>query len=545
MAFTFITVTDHYELASGVPAPSDPSLSASRRSRIRFTPSAPMINDGVVVQAPVTALLDATGGLFVVLAANTDPTTVPNPTDGDAFASYYVEEFVETAVVARYYVQIPHDAVGGTVVLSSLNRAVLPPVVTYPAPGPTGPQGDPGPGVPTGGATGAALVKSSSSDYATTWQAVTALATALTIASRDAAGAVEVGTPMTNGHATTKQYVDGAIAAIVASAPGVLDTLNELAAALGNDPAFATTMANALAQRLRVDVAQSLTGTQQSQGRSNLALGGAAVLNVGTAAGTVAAGDDSRITGAVPSTRQVIAGTGLTGGGTLAADRTLTVSYGTAAGTAAQGNDSRITGAVQNTRQVISGTGLTGGGDLTADRTLAVAYGTTSTTAAVGNDSRITGAAQKASNLSDLASASTARTNLGLVAVAASGSASDLSTGTLSNARLPRVLSPVTALTGQTGAISTDAATAGNFIDWTCTGNVTLNAPTNPSNHQILHIAALASGATRTVTLGSGVQNASGATFPLSVPSGKVGRIALEYVGLLSAWVVTAAVVTP
>lgn len=40
--------------------------------------------------------------------------------------------------------------------------------------------------------------------------------------------------------------------------------------------------------------------------------------------------------------------------------------------------------------------------------------GTTSTQAAAGNDSRITGAAQKSSNLSDLASVSTARSNLGL-----------------------------------------------------------------------------------------------------------------------------------
>lgn len=44
----------------------------------------------------------------------------------------------------------------------------------------------------------------------------------------------------------------------------------------------------------------------------------------------------------VNSTRQIIAGTGLTGGGTLATDRTLAVSYGTAAGTATQGNDSRV-----------------------------------------------------------------------------------------------------------------------------------------------------------------------------------------------------------
>jgi hypothetical protein len=96
--------------------------------------------------------------------------------------------------------------------------------------------------------------------------------------------------------------------------------------------------------------------------------------------------------GDVPSTRQIIAGTGLTGGGTLAADRTLTVAYGSTSGTATQGNDSRVVNAVQTSRQVIAGTGLTGGGDLSADRTLTVAYGTTAGTAAQGNDLRITSA---------------------------------------------------------------------------------------------------------------------------------------------------------
>lgn len=54
----------------------------------------------------------------------------------------------------------------------------------------------------------------------------------------------------------------------------------------------------------------------------------------------------------VQPARQVLAGTGLTGGGDLSADRTLAVTYGTILGTAAQGNDSRITGAVQNTTTV-------------------------------------------------------------------------------------------------------------------------------------------------------------------------------------------------
>lgn len=48
-------------------------------------------------------------------------------------------------------------------------------------------------------------------------------------------------------------------------------------------------------------------------------------------------------------------------------------------------------------RNLTAGTGLTGGGDLSADRTFTVAYGTTSTTACVGNDSRVTGAAPTAS----------------------------------------------------------------------------------------------------------------------------------------------------
>lgn len=38
----------------------------------------------------------------------------------------------------------------------------------------------------------------------------------------------------------------------------------------------------------------------------------------------------------------ISAGTGLTGGGSLAANRTLAVAYGSTAGTAAQGNDSRL-----------------------------------------------------------------------------------------------------------------------------------------------------------------------------------------------------------
>ncbi|CNE94376.1 phage tail protein [Yersinia enterocolitica] len=45
-------------------------------------------------------------------------------------------------------------------------------------------------------------------------------------------------------------FVQAAIAALVASSPAALDTLKELADALGNDPNFATTMTNALAGKM-------------------------------------------------------------------------------------------------------------------------------------------------------------------------------------------------------------------------------------------------------------------------------------------------------
>ncbi|ENZ7532703.1 TPA: phage tail protein [Klebsiella pneumoniae] len=48
----------------------------------------------------------------------------------------------------------------------------------------------------------------------------------------------------------TTAFVQAAIAALVDSSPGALDTLNELAKALGNDPNFATTMTNALAGKM-------------------------------------------------------------------------------------------------------------------------------------------------------------------------------------------------------------------------------------------------------------------------------------------------------
>ena len=140
-----------------------------------------------------------------------------------------------------------------------------------------------------------------------------------------------------------------------------------------------------------------------------------------------------------PATRNINTGTGLSGGGNLTTDRTLSANFGSSAGTVCEGNDARLSdartptahanthatgqpdaispasigasavghghnisditnlqttldGKVPDTRTINSGTGLSGGGDLTANRTLSVTYGSTAGTACQGNDARLSDA---------------------------------------------------------------------------------------------------------------------------------------------------------
>lgn len=52
--------------------------------------------------------------------------------------------------------------------------------------------------------------------------------------------------------------------------PAALNTLDELAAALGDDPSAISTITTALANRVRFDVAQTLTGPQKVQACANM-----------------------------------------------------------------------------------------------------------------------------------------------------------------------------------------------------------------------------------------------------------------------------------
>ena len=88
-----------------------------------------------------------------------------------------------------------------------------------------------------------------------------------------------------SGYATTS-YVDTAVSNLVDSAPGTLDTLNELAAALGDDPNFATTISNQIGTKL--DATHDMTLTLNGD-----VSGAATFTDMGNATLTVAVANDS------------------------------------------------------------------------------------------------------------------------------------------------------------------------------------------------------------------------------------------------------------
>ena len=259
----------------------------------------------------------------------------------------------------------------------------------------------------------------------------TSSATASALARRDSSGDLAVatlnatrvtglGAPTTSGDATNKTYVD-LKTILPAPTTSSLGGINSKAA-----------VSHQFLTSINTD---GSIGQAQPSASDITGLGGAAVLAVGTTTGTVAAGDDSRITGAAQKASNLsdlasvaTARTNLGLGGAAI------LNVGTAGSTVAAGDDSRITGAAQKASNLsdlasaaTARTNLGLGGSAVAN------VGTTTGTVAAGDDSRITGAAQKASNLSDLASAATARTNLGLGSVSTqAASAIAITGGTIS-----------------------------------------------------------------------------------------------------------------
>ena len=316
---------------------------------------------------------------------------------------------------------------------------------------------------------------------------------------------------------------NGAAWVCAADVIGGAATSGAIITALGYTPADNAALANYPTKTNNLSDLASATVA-----RTNLGLGAAATLNIGTIAGTVAAGNDARITGAVQASAiptcaggeylsyngaawvcaaDVIGGAATSGAiitalGYTPADNAALANYptktnnlsdlasatvartnlglgaaatlniGTIAGTIAAGNDSRITGALQQTafNASIANAACTTGETMYWNSVSSeflcqtIVLTNADIVAALGftpaNNSASGTYAQKANNLSDLSNIVTARANLGLGGFATVSSlnlGSASATGTLAAARLPAFTGDVTSTVGTSALTLADS----------------------------------------------------------------------------------------
>jgi hypothetical protein len=220
-------------------------------------------------------------------------------------------------------------------------------------------------------------------------------------------------TPSANSDAATKAYVDTQVSSLVDSAPGTLDTLNELAAALGDDPNFATTVTNSIATKL------SLSG--------------------GTMTGAIAMGTN-KITGLGDPTSAQDAATKNyidTQTTSAAASATAAALSASAAATSATSAATSATSAANSYSAVV---GLTGAGilrdmgSITETDTTSSTYLNIATVAASADNSATAAATSATSAAASASAASTSATAAATSATSAANSATAAATSATSAA---------------------------------------------------------------------------------------------------------------
>jgi len=264
-----------------------------------------------------------------------------------------------------------------------------------------------------------------------------------TLGSDLAAGGFKVtglATPSANADAATKLYVDTQVSNLVASAPGTLDTLNELALALGSDPNFATTMTTALAAKL------SLTGGTMT---GAIAMGTNKITGLGTPTASTDAANKSYI-----DTMASSAGASSTAAALSAASAATSAS---SAATSASSADLSYTNIIGTT-----GAGLVRDmGDITTTDTTTTTYiniATVAAAAATSASSASTSATAAATSATSAAASATAAATSATSAAASATAAATSATSAAASASAAATSATSAAASATTA--SNSAATA-------------------------------------------------------------------------------------
>ena len=322
-----------------------------------------------------------------------------------------------------------------------------------------------------------------------------------TLGSDLAAGTYKItglGTPSANTDAATKSYVDTAVANVVASAPAALDTLNELATALGNDASFSTTVATSIGTKV-AKAGDSMTGA--------LSMGTNKITSLGTPTASTDAVNKTYVdtlfgstTSAATSATSAAASASSASTSASSASTSAT-SAATSASSASTSATSAATSATSAASSYSSVTGLTGSGlvrdmgsvidaDTTSTTyinvaTISAASATSATNAATSATSAATSATSAATSATSAAtSATSATTSATSAATSASGAATSATNASTSatSAATSATSSATSATNAATSATSAATSATSAALSATASATSATNAATSATS---------------------------------------------------------------